>query len=232
MNSRHADLLSTLPHLPKPSARVRGRIWHKASQFPSAGDFRRVDRNDRIRIMMAAEGLDRRTKAKGQHGGLLGHSGLAVLRCLLFDFLNLGNGRLDPTYEAIAERTGYARDTVLEAVKRLVAAGIIEKTVRIVRERVKQWCQFAGKWLMIDRTRQTSNAYRVNFPLPDRRELGDLGAPLLNRCFPRVLAESESQTVTTPDSISLHAKGLDGIKDPELRASLERLKALVEGKER
>lgn len=225
MNLRHAALLPTLPYPPKPTARALGRAWHGGSQFADRSDFRRIDRKDRFRVWTAAQDLDRRTHRKGRHGGMLGHSGLAVLRCLLFDFLNIENGRLDPTYEAIAAKTGYARDTVIEAMKRLVAAGLVEKTTRIIRERVKQWCELAGKVLWIWRTRQTSNAYRVNFPLPDRRDAGDLGAPLLKPCFPEVKAESDSQTETTPVSLS-------SIGDPALRASLERMRALIEARDR
>lgn len=231
MNSRHAPLLPSFPELPRPTARDSGRAWHGGSQFPGARDFRRIDRNDRFRIWTAAQGFDRRTKEKGRHGGVLGHSGLAVLRSLLFDFLNMGDGRLDPTYEAIAEKTGYARDTVIEAMKRLVIAGIIEKTRRIVREKVKQWCELTRSVVLAWRVRQTSNAYRVNYPLPDRRDCGDLGAPLLQRAFLEVKAESESQTETTPDSLSCVPEGLHSIADPGLRAALERMKAAIDARE-
>jgi hypothetical protein len=71
-----------------------------------------------MRAWRAAEAFDRRTHEPGKHGGLLGHTGLIVLRSLLFDFLNLATGRLDPSYEAIAERTGLARSTVIEALNR------------------------------------------------------------------------------------------------------------------
>ena len=47
-----------------------------------------VDRNARARILYLAEALDRRTHQPGQHGGVLKRSGLAVLRALLFGFLN------------------------------------------------------------------------------------------------------------------------------------------------
>lgn len=228
MFQRLAPALPTFPELPQPTARDRGRAWHRGSQFASAGDFRPLDRNDRFRVWTAAQGLERRTHTPGKHGGMLGHSGLAVLRCLLFDFLNIGSGRLDPSYEEIADRTGYARDTVIEAVKRLSLAGILEITRRIIRERVKHWCELAGKVLWVWRTRQTSNAYRLNYPLPDRRELGDLGAPLLRHGLLGVKAESESRTETTPVSKSVT---LDDVADPQLRASLARWKASMDARD-
>lgn len=195
MDSRHATLLPTPSPTPRITAREMGRAWHGGSQFPTSLDFRVIDRNDRFKIWLCAQAFDRRTHAKGCHGGAIGHSGLGVLRCLLFDFLNMKDGRLDPSYEAIAERSGYSRDTVIEGVKRLVAAGIIEKTKRIIRERVKEWCQLAGRMLIMWHTRQTSNAYRVNFPLPDRQQFGDLGTPLFKT---KPKAESGSQTETEP----------------------------------
>jgi hypothetical protein len=85
--------------------------------------------------------------------------------------------------------------------------------------------------MWIWRTRQTSNAYRVNFPRPARQELGDLGTPLLKGGFPRVKAESESPTETTPVSYNSSTGGLAGIKDDGLRASLERMKASMEARE-
>jgi hypothetical protein len=245
MTQRQATLLPAVPEPPGPSARDSGRAWHGGSRFAGAGDFRPLDRNDRWRVWVAAEGLEKRTKQARKHGGVLGHTGLIVLRCLLFEFLNIGSGRLDPSYEMIAERTNLARDTVIEAVKRLSLAGILEVTRRIIRERVKHWCEIAGRVIWSSRTRQTSNAYRVNFPLPARRELGDLGAPLLRGAggkdgragaaaeagFLGVKAESDNQTETTPVSYPLPASPLDSIKDDTLRTTLARMRAAIESQE-
>jgi DNA-binding Lrp family transcriptional regulator len=238
MFQRPAPLLPAFSEQPRPSARDSGRPWHSGSRFPGADDFRPIDRNDRWRVWVAAEALEKRTKQARKHGGVLGHTGLIVLRCLLFEFLNIGSGRLDPSYEAIAEKTNLARDTVIEAVKRLSTAGILEISRRIIRERVKNWCEFAGRVIWSWRTRQTSNAYRVNFPLPVRRELGDLGMPLLRggggigaaagTGFLEVRAESDKPTETTLVFYPSKPRGLDRIADPGLRASLERIKAMVD----
>jgi hypothetical protein len=61
----------------------RGPSWRKGSQFDRGGKWRRpLDRNDRARVMVCAEALERRTKQKHKRDGLIGQSGLAVLRCL------------------------------------------------------------------------------------------------------------------------------------------------------
>jgi DNA-binding transcriptional ArsR family regulator len=89
-----------------------------------------VDRNARARILYLAEALDRRTHQPGQHGGCLKRSGLAVLRALLFGFLNAVTCRCDPGYNALARAAGVARSTVALALERLEQAGILERVRR------------------------------------------------------------------------------------------------------
>ena len=90
----------------------------------------RLDRNARARLLFRAEALDRRTHQPGQHGGCLKHSGLRVLRALLFHFANAVTGRCDPGYDALARAAGVARSTVAVALARLEAAGLIVRTRR------------------------------------------------------------------------------------------------------
>ncbi len=89
-----------------------------------------IDRNERARLLFRAEALDRRTHQPGQHGGCLKHSGLRVLRALLFHFANAVTGRCDPGYDALARAAGVARSTVAVALGRLEAAGLIVRTRR------------------------------------------------------------------------------------------------------
>ena len=66
--------------------------------------FRSIDRNQRIRIITTAEALERRTKAKGQKSGVLGLSGLELLRCLLLPVLR------DPDRPVLSELPGNPGD--------------------------------------------------------------------------------------------------------------------------
>jgi hypothetical protein len=75
-----------------------------------------------------------------------------VLECLLFDFLNFTSGRLDPSYDAIARKTGLGRSTVAVALARLKALGI----VHWVRRCAESWDVAKGFLL-----RQQTNAYGV-----------------------------------------------------------------------
>ena len=107
--------------------------------------FRPIDRNMRVRVIWAAEALERRTKGKGCKSGVLGQSGLRVLRCLLFDFCAVPTGRCCPSYAAIREKTGFCYSTIAKALKRLETSGLLRIIRRIIRTRLG--------------ARQTSNAY-------------------------------------------------------------------------
>jgi hypothetical protein len=67
----------------------KGPRWRKGSLFDRGDKWRRpLDRNDRARVMVCAEALERRTKDKHKRDGVIGQSGLAVLRCLVNHFQN------------------------------------------------------------------------------------------------------------------------------------------------
>jgi hypothetical protein len=113
-----------------------------------------LDRNARARLIYLAEALDRRTHQPGRHGGVLRRTGLAVLKALVFGFLGPG-GRCDPSLESLARLAGCARSTVIEALKRLEAAGLVR--------RVARWRAVAASGGLV--VVQLSNAYL--FPMAD-----------------------------------------------------------------
>ena len=92
-------------------------LYHRGSRF-GPPDRRKLDRNLVARILFAAEALDRRTRTKGQHGGLLKGKGLDVLRALLRRFYSHRDGTCYPSYEAIAEAAGCCRATVRREAER------------------------------------------------------------------------------------------------------------------
>jgi Helix-turn-helix domain len=121
------------------------RFRRGAEYLPDSLAFIPIDCNQRIRIIITAEALERRTKGKGRKSGVLGQSGLRVLRCLLFDFCAIPTGRCCPSYEAIREKTGFCKSTISGALQRLEAAGLVRIIRRIIRTPLG--------------ARQTSNAY-------------------------------------------------------------------------
>jgi hypothetical protein len=172
----------------------KGPKWRKGSRFDYGDRFRRpLDRNDRARVMVCAEGLERRTKHKHKRDCVVGQSGLRVLRCLVNHFQDKKSGRLDPGYDDIQRITGFCRQTIRNALRNLELAGILEVMRRIVRERVRVWIEEAQQFFVYDRVVQTTNAYMVNYPLPDRKTYGDLGTPLLR---PEKYRPSESRFST------------------------------------
>lgn len=92
-----------------------------------------LDRNDRIRLIQRAENLERASKAKGKRDGVIGQSGLGVLRCLLFRYHSVTTQRCSPSYTAIQRATGYALATIAGALHRLERAGLLVIQRRRIR---------------------------------------------------------------------------------------------------
>jgi Bacterial regulatory proteins, gntR family len=90
--------------------------------------------------------------AAGRYGGTLGLSAMQVYECLAFDFQNYQTGRLDPSYEGIAAKTGIGRSTVAEALCRLKQFGLIHW-----QQRCEEDHDEAGRF----RLRQKTNAYML-----------------------------------------------------------------------
>src|SRR3954465_9307662 len=103
-------------------------LYHRGSQF-GPPERRKLDRNLVAKILFLAEALDRRTRGKGMHGGLLKAKGLDVLRALLRRFYSYATGECFPSYDAIAEAAGCCRATVAAKLRILEQHGILD-TVR------------------------------------------------------------------------------------------------------
>ncbi len=122
------------------------RKFRKGAVYARPEDCRRqINRNERAAIIYCAEQRELRTKGKGQKSGIIGQTGIRVLRCLLFQFHNTTTGQCDPSYTAIQARTGLCRGAVADALHRLELAGVIQVIRRIVR----------SGWRVV----QTTNAY-------------------------------------------------------------------------
>lgn len=80
-----------------------------------------MDREHRARIIFRAERTERTTKPWGRPSGIIGASGLTILRVLMFRFAR----DAEPSYRAIRTATGLAFSTISAALQRLEAAGFI-----------------------------------------------------------------------------------------------------------
>ena len=81
--------------------------------------------------MRATEAFEHETKLPGKRNGALGSIGLDVLRCLL-RLRGRKDGRLDPTYQWIADKMHKSRSAVVEAVARLKVCDFLDWIRRCV----------------------------------------------------------------------------------------------------
>ena len=112
-----------LPALPGFTALARTYapwpVWSGSVAKPV--QFAAMPKKAAVRLWHRARDFDRSTHQPGHHGGAAGHTGLAVLGTLIFDFLNHRTGRLDPSNAAIAAKAGVCVRTVATALQRLKA---------------------------------------------------------------------------------------------------------------
>jgi hypothetical protein len=166
-------------------------VWTGSVRGPVK--FAPLSKREAVKRWYAAKRFDLQTHQSGKHGGAVGRTALEVLRALLLDFLNFRNGRLDPSYAAIAAKAGVCRRAVATALQRLRALGILHWQRRCEEDRDE-----AGRY----RLRQETNAYGVlppsqwrgyweppPAPIPERGTWGD-HPPL-----PDVIEQAVTETV-------------------------------------
>ena len=198
------------------------RLYHRGSRFGEP-ERRKLDRNLVARILYLAEALERRTRGKGQHGGLLKAKGLDVLRALLRGFYSYRTGECFPSWDAIAEAAGCCRETVRRKLRVLEQLGIIET----VRRKVVTSFTSRVERLRVDFAVQTSNSYVFNFAVADRPAHGDLALPLLGgKALPGSVSAGFVPEAKFPPETSLPIKTN---LPPDLAAALEQLGRLIGG---
>src|SRR5271166_4326708 len=138
-------------------------VWSDSTTAPVR--FVAMPKKAAVKLWHRARDFDRGTHQPGHHGGVLGHTGLAVLHALIFDFLNFRSGRLDPSYAAIAAKAGVCVRTVASALARLKALGILNWVRRCAERRDAD-----GRFVL----EQETNAYAV---LPESQWRGYRAPP-------------------------------------------------------
>lgn len=98
-----------------------------------------------------AEDFERQTRQPGRQDGAIGRNGLAVLRALIFGFLNYTTGQLDPGYESIACRACISIRSVARGLKNLKLAGVLNWVRRC-------FPNFSGGVCVLE---QDTNAYGI-----------------------------------------------------------------------
>jgi hypothetical protein len=144
-----SHLLPPLPGLTAPQTHAPFPVWSGSTTAPAR--FVAMPKKAAVKLWHRARDFDRTTHQPGHHGGAVGHTALAVLHALIFDFLNHRTGRLDPSYAAIAHRAGVCVRTVATALARLRELGILNW----VRRCAETWQD--GRFVL----EQQTNAYAV-----------------------------------------------------------------------
>ena len=96
---------------------------------------RPISYQEREQIWRDAVERENATRKKGCQNGELGKAALAVLHCLLFDFINMKTGVCFPRVRTLQERLQpwYSRASIFRALDRLEAAGVLQRVHRRMR---------------------------------------------------------------------------------------------------
>lgn len=182
-------------------------LWLKHNMFP------RTEHNARMR---AAEEFEHETKLPGKRNGALGAIGLKVYRYLL-RLRGKANGRLDPTIRFIADQVRHSRSAVAAALQRLRDAGFLDWIRRCQRIENAEPDE--------QQTEQIANAYFITTPgmAKDRvRRMLRRPSEFVRAVADKVLRKRKLDTTGVVDIIA-------EVKDPALRAILDRARAAVDG---
>ena len=144
-----APSLPPLPGFAWPKTHAAWPVWSDSTTKEIR--FQPMPKKAATRLWHRARDFDRQTRRKDHHGGAVGHAALQVLHALIFDFLNYGSGRLDPSQAAIARKANVCERTVRNALARLKGLGILNW----VRRCAESWQD--GRFCL----EQETNAYAV-----------------------------------------------------------------------
>ena len=144
-----AQCLPAFPGFTPPKTYAAWPVWKDSTTKEIK--FQPLPKKAATKLWHRARDFDRQTRRKDHHGGAVGHTALQVLHALIFDFLNYTNGRLDPSYAAIARAANVCERTVANALKRLKELGILNW----VRRCAESWKE--GRFVL----EQETNAYAV-----------------------------------------------------------------------
>ena len=145
-------LFPTIP-LPNPALEAATKapwpVWAGSTTKPIR--FAPMPKKAAVRLWHRARDFDRGTHEAGKHGGAVGHTALAVLHALIFDFLNYRTGRLDPSYVAIAHKAERVRPHGRHGAEAAARAGRPQLGAPVRRELAD------GRFVL----EQETNAYAV-----------------------------------------------------------------------
>lgn len=209
---------------PPPSAEDRTPVRrHSHTAGRCEGMFwRKTDRQEVSRIILAAKRYELTTRQPGARNGALGFVALEVLE-LFGNLIRYKTGRLDPSIDYLMQKLRRSRDAIVTALQALRRHGFLDWLRRYVP---------TGREGRGPQVQQTSNAYRLSLPARALRLLGRLGQPA-----PAPDDHTHAQEARAAEldahmrTLSLSELPLFVIEDDDLAASLARLGKLVQERE-
>ena len=129
--------------------------------------WRRTDRQEMSRIVLAARRYELAGRQPGERSGPLGFVAIEVLE-LFANLVSYKTGRLDPSLDYLMRKLKRSKDAIVRALKALRTHGFLDWLRRYVP---------TGNEGRGPQVQQTSNAYRLSLPARALRLLGRLGQP-------------------------------------------------------
>ncbi len=181
----------------------KARVWRAIHTGTKAGGLRWRDT-----LLKVAREYDQVGKTTGRWGALGPHA-REVLQALL-DLIDFRTGRLEPSYDKLMAMTRFARSTIASALRRLRAHGFLD-WVRRSRLVDKPNGELARE--------QTSNAFVF--------DLTRLPRHVLQR-FRDLLGRRDRAAEGEPIAAGVSPAAPLTIADPELAATIARVRALID----
>jgi hypothetical protein len=181
--------------------------------------WRKTDRQQVGRIVMAARKYELATRQPGARSGALGSIALEIL-ALFANLVDFRTGRLEPSLDTLMRMLKRSRDAIARALKALRAHGFLDWLRRYVPT------GNAGRGPQV---KQTSNAYRLSLPARALRLLGRYGqAAPEPEDFSQARQSRAAEIEAHRKSLPLSERPLFDLEDGPLARALARLGAGLE----
>ncbi len=183
--------------------------------------WRRTDRQEVRRIVMAARRYELATRQPGARNGALGSVAIELVE-LFANLVDFRTGRLEPSLDTLMRMLKRSRDAISRALKALRAHGFIDWLRRYVP---------TGNEGRGPQVQQTSNAYRLSLPARALQLLGRYGQPAPKPEDADQARQSRAAAIEAHrQSLSLAERPLFDIEDGPLARALARLGAGIDKK--
>lgn len=198
------------------------RKHSRARGYCEAVFWRRTDRQEVRRIVLAARRYELAGRQPGERNGPLGGVAIELLE-LFANLVNFRTGRLDPSIETLMRMLRRSRDAIVRALKNLRTHGFLDWLRRY---------EPTGNEGRGPQVRQTSNAYRLSLPERAKRFLGRFGiTPPPPDDYVQAEAEHAAAIEAHRASLPLDKRTLFDMGDSPLAQTLARLGRLVQERE-